>query len=82
MSAVSTESKELELIEKVDLRLALADTSEKVERNLQAFLAPLLLKLASPYHSVRSNVLNSLKNILSRLISLTNVKLPVEKLIT
>ena len=82
MSAVSTESKELELIEKVDLRLALADTSEKFERNLQAFLAPLLLKLASPYHSVRTNVLNSLKNILSRLTSLTNVKLPVEKLIT
>lgn len=82
MSAISTESKELELIERVDLKFALADTPEKLELNLQAFLAPLLLKLASPYHSVRTNVLNSLKNVLSRLSSLTNVKLPVEKLIT
>lgn len=81
MSAISTESKELELVERVDLKLALSDTPEKFELNLEAFLAPLLLKLASPYHTVRTNVLNSLKNVLSRLTSLTNVKLPVEKLI-
>ena len=77
----SAESKELELIEKVDLRLALADTPEKFEKNLQVFLPPLLLKLASPYHSARTNVFNSLKNILSRLSSLTDVKLPVAALI-
>lgn len=75
------ESKELDLIEKVDLRLALADTPEKFEKNLQIFLPPLLLKLASPYHSARTNVFNSLKNILSRLSSLTSVKPPVAALI-
>lgn len=76
-----SESKELELVEKVELRLALSDTPEKFEKSLDIFLAPLLLKLASPYGSVRKAVLNSLKHVLSRLSSLQNVRLPVEKLV-
>ena len=76
-----SEKKELELVEKVELRLALSDTPEKFEKSLDIFLAPLLLKLASPYGTVRQAVLNSLKHVLSRLSSLQNIRLPVEKLL-
>lgn len=76
-----TEEKERELVEKVELRLALADTPQKFEHSLDTFLAPLLLKLASPHASVRQTVFNSLKDILSRLNSLKEVKVPVRKLL-
>lgn len=81
MSSSISESKEKELVEKVELRLALSDTPEKFEQNLNIFLPPLLLKLGSPHVSVRQAVFNSLKDVLSRLNSLTNVRLPVEKLL-
>lgn len=76
-----TEEKERELVEKVELRLALADTPHKFEQSLDTFLAPLLLKLASPHASVRQAVFNSLKDILSRLNSLKEVEVPVTKLL-
>lgn len=82
MSSVSpAEQKELDLIEKVELRLALSDTTEKFEKSLGTFLAPLLLKLASPYSSVRQAVFNTLKHVLSRLSSLKELRLPVAALI-
>lgn len=76
-----SEERERDLVEKVELRLALADTAEKLEKTLDTFVAPLLLKLASPYASVRQAVFNVLKDLLARLNSLKTVKLPVEKLI-
>lgn len=76
-----SEQKERQLVEKVELRFALADTPQKFEQSLDTFLAPLLLKLASPYAPVRQAVFNSLKDTLSRLGSLKEVKLPVQKLI-
>lgn len=82
MSQQMPESKELELIGKVELKIALADTPAKLEKNLDIFLAPILLKLASPYDTVRKQVFEILKNVLSRLSSLSSVKLPIEKLIT
>lgn len=78
---MSAESKELQLIEKVNLRLVLADTPEKFEKDLQTFLPPLLLKLASPHSSARQKVFGSLKDILSILSSLKTVKPPVAALI-
>lgn len=81
MSSTVTETKEKELVEKVELRFALSDTPDKFEQNLNTFLPPLLLKLGSSYASVRQAVLNSLRDILGRLNSLTSVKLPVEKLL-
>ncbi|SMN20457.1 similar to Saccharomyces cerevisiae YHL030W ECM29 Scaffold protein that assists in association of the proteasome core particle with the regulatory particle [Maudiozyma saulgeensis] len=77
----ASEKKELDLIEKVELRLALSDTTEKFEKSLNTFLAPLLLKLASPYASVRQAVFNTLKHVLSRLSSLKTLRLPVAALI-
>jgi len=77
----ASEKKELDLIEKVELRLALSDTTEKFEKSLNTFLAPLLLKLASSYASVRQAVFNTLKHVLSRLSSLKTLRLPVAALI-
>ncbi|KAI9814743.1 MAG: proteasome component M29 [Pycnora praestabilis] len=48
------EAKELGLVGKVELRIALADSDVKLEAILAIYLAPLLLKLASQYPSVRN----------------------------
>lgn len=52
----SPESKELGLVGKVELRVALADSDAKLESILKTYLPPLLLKLASDYTSVRNKV--------------------------
>ena len=52
----SSESKELSLVGKVELRIALVDSDTKLESILKTYLPPLLLKLASDYISVRSKV--------------------------
>jgi proteasome component ECM29 len=55
--AMSTpEAKELNLLNKVELRIALADSDLKLEAVLKTYLAPLLLKLASEHVSVRNKV--------------------------
>ena len=50
------EAKELNLVGKVELRLALADSDSKFESLLSTYLAPLLLKLASEHANVRKKV--------------------------
>ena len=50
------EAKELNLLNKVELRIALADSDLKLEAVLKTYLAPLLLKLASEHVSVRNKV--------------------------
>jgi len=52
----TSETKELSLVGKVELRIALADSDAKLESILKTFLAPLLLKLASEHVSVRNKV--------------------------
>lgn len=59
-SVESAEAKELSLVGKVELRIALADTDTKLESLLKTYLAPLLLKLASEHASVRNKVSRSL----------------------
>ena len=54
----STEARELALVSKVEMRIALADTDQKVVALLKIYLAPLLLKLASEHASVRNKVWN------------------------
>lgn len=76
-----SEEKERQLVEKVELRFALADSGEKLEKSLDTFVAPLLLKLGSPHATVRQAVFNALKDILARLNSLKEVKVPAERLI-
>lgn len=76
-----SEKDELSLVEKVQLRFILCDTDRKFESFLDIFLSPLILKLASPYESVRKSVLESLNHIFSRLKTLTRVEIPVESLL-
>ena len=54
--AQSSEQRELDLVGKVELRLALAENEVKLQSTLQTYLPPLLLKLASPYLNVRNKV--------------------------
>lgn len=52
----SMELKELALVDKVELRIALADSDVKLQSVLNVYLPPLLLKLASEHISVRNKV--------------------------
>lgn len=54
------EAKELRLVNNVELKIALADGDNKLQRLLNLYLPPLLLKLASPHVSVRNKVSLSL----------------------
>lgn len=60
MSA-STEARELELVGKVEMKIALA-RDDKLASILKPYLPPLLLKLASDYPSVRNKVATLLPN--------------------
>lgn len=55
-SIQTPEAKELELVGKVELRIALTESDKKLESTLKVYLAPLLLKLASNHISVRNKV--------------------------
>ena len=46
----------LELLDNVELRFALADSDAQLEKTLNTFLCPVLLKLASPAENVRAKV--------------------------
>ncbi len=50
------EARELSLVGKVELRIALAESDTKLESTLKTYLPPLLLKLASDFVSVRNKV--------------------------
>ena len=57
-SSTSSAEKELSLLGKVELRIALADTDRKLEDLLKTYLSPILLKLTSEHSSVREKVRN------------------------
>lgn len=52
----SPEARELNLVGKVELRIALAESDSKLETILKTYLPPLLLKLASEHITVRNKV--------------------------
>lgn len=60
MSTITTsetpEARELSLVGKVELRIALAESDAKLQSTLNTYLPPLLLKLASDFVSVRNKV--------------------------
>ncbi|KAJ9645236.1 proteasome component M29 [Coniosporium tulheliwenetii] len=65
--ATASAEKELSLVGKVELRIALADSDEKLEALLKTYLAPLLLKLASEHASVRNRIFHLLLRVLGHL---------------
>lgn len=46
----------LELLERVFLRVASAETDDQLEKSVKTFLCPLLLKVASPHQEVKNKV--------------------------
>ncbi|KAL4896414.1 proteasome component [Aspergillus ambiguus] len=76
----SAEARELSLISKVELRIALADTDEKLEGLLKTYLAPLLLKLGSESLAVRNKVIAVCQHVTTR-VQTPSIKLPVEALL-
>ena len=59
----SPEAKELSLVGKVEMRIALADGDQKLQATLNTYLAPLLLKLASEHMSVRNKVISICQHV-------------------
>lgn len=79
-SSVSPEQRELTLVGKVEMKIALTDTDTKFEAILKTYLAPLLLKLASPHESVRKKVISICQHVNTR-VRPQSIQLPVAALI-
>ncbi|KAL8962336.1 MAG: hypothetical protein Q9193_001242 [Seirophora villosa] len=76
----SAEARELSLVGKVELRIALTDSDTKLESILNTYLPPLLLKLASEHLSVRNKVISICQHVNTR-IKAPQIKLPVAALL-
>eukprot|EP00794_Sanderia_malayensis_P008163 gene8163-9036_t len=72
---------ELELVERVFLKIVGADTDEKLQSCLNTFLTPLLLKLGSPDERVKNKVIELLTHINKRVKSRPKILLPVDTLL-
>lgn len=72
---------ELELLERVFLRVASAETDEQLEKTVGNFLSPLLLKVASPHQEVKNKVMTLLTHLNKRLKSRPKIQLPVDSLL-
>ncbi|GMM38406.1 Ecm29 protein [Saccharomycopsis crataegensis] len=72
---------ELNLIDKVELRITLASSNESFEKNLAVFLPPLILKLSSKFREVRTKILKFLGHLMIRINSSEDISLPIEKLL-
>jgi proteasome component ECM29 len=77
----SSEARELNLVGKVEMRFALADSDPKLQTLLSTYLAPLLLKLASEHAAVRNKVITVCHHISNRLKSSSTVSLPLQALL-
>lgn len=79
-SEQTPEAKELALVGKVEMRIALASTEKKLEELLHMYLAPLLLKLGSDSVAVRNKVISICHHVNTRIKS-QDIKLPVSALL-
>uniref|UniRef100_A0A0A1X9L8 Proteasome-associated protein ECM29 homolog n=1 Tax=Zeugodacus cucurbitae TaxID=28588 RepID=A0A0A1X9L8_ZEUCU len=77
----STPAEEIELLERVLLRLGCADSDEKLEAIVGRFLTPVILKISSPHDAVRTKVVEVLTHIKRRVTSRPLVQIPVEALL-
>lgn len=72
---------ELELVEKVFLKIAFAETDDQLQSSLNGFLAPVLLKLSSRDEQVKNKILELLTHINKRLKSRSRIQLPIDSLL-
>lgn len=71
----------LVLLERVLLKLGLCDSDEKLEQQLNKFLAPVLLKIVSPHEDVRKKVMEIFTHVNKRLKARNQVKLDLTPLL-
>ncbi|XP_062561882.1 proteasome-associated protein ECM29 homolog [Armigeres subalbatus] len=77
----SNAQEELELLERVLLRLGCADTDEQLQNTVTKFLTPVLIKITSPSEAVRKKVMEILTHINKRLKSRNQIQLPLGPLL-
>lgn len=77
----TSELLELELLERVFLRLGVAETDDQLEKTVGRFLGPVLLKCASPHQAVQEKVFDLLTHVNKRLRNRPSVQVPVESLL-
>nr|XP_019552043.2 proteasome-associated protein ECM29 homolog [Aedes albopictus] len=77
----SNPQEELELLERVLLRLGCADTDEQLQNTVTKFLTPVLIKITSPSEAVRKKVMEILTHINKRLKSRNQIQLPLGPLL-
>lgn len=80
MESSPDEQRELSLVGKVELKIALTDTDAKLEAILKTYLAPVLLKLGSPHESVRRKVISICQHVNTR-VQPKSIQLPVAALV-
>ncbi|KAF8468822.1 proteasome stabiliser-domain-containing protein [Kalaharituber pfeilii] len=80
MSNPPDEARELSLLSKAELRIALTDTEDKLQTVLKTYLVPVILKLASPHAAVRNKVIAICQHVNKRIKS-QSIQLPVEALL-
>jgi proteasome component ECM29 len=76
----SPEARELSLIGKVEFRIAMADTDEKLQSLLGTYLTPLLLKLSSDSVEVRNKIISVCQHVNTR-VKNPSIQLPVAALL-
>uniref|UniRef100_A0A1S4H7M0 Uncharacterized protein n=1 Tax=Anopheles gambiae TaxID=7165 RepID=A0A1S4H7M0_ANOGA len=74
-------AEELELLERVLLRLGFADTDEQLQTTVTKFLTPVLIKITSPNENVRKKVMEILTHINKRLKSRNQIQIPLAPLL-
>lgn len=79
-TSASPEARELSLISKLELRIALADTDERFQSIIQTYLPPLLLKLGSDNLAVRNKVIGVCQHVNTR-VQTPSIQLPVAALL-
>lgn len=79
-AAQSSEQQELALLNRQEFKIATIDSETKLSAHLQTFLAPILLKLASPHLSVRNKVISICQHLNIR-VKPDAVRLPVVALL-
>ncbi|KAI7902114.1 proteasome stabiliser-domain-containing protein [Cokeromyces recurvatus] len=74
-------SNEVQLLENVELKLAMCNTDAQLEKTIQTFLPPVLLKLASNNPDAKRKVMEILSHINKRVKTNNNIRLPFEALL-
>ncbi|EGW31826.1 uncharacterized protein SPAPADRAFT_51799 [Spathaspora passalidarum NRRL Y-27907] len=72
---------ELSLVNKAELRIALASTDEQFQHSLSLYLCPILLKLSSPHVQVRQAVLKIVQHLIPRITAARSITLPIDALV-